>query len=115
MKRADIEKALVFWKTLLRLEDWRVDVFTGQPPHKMKLDKENLDGLNLFSPEELYSQIYLRRGATEEILVHELLHLVFDGDKADHIYDVLHERALNRTAEAFVKLKGATCKQNGTK
>lgn len=100
MTRKAIAKALPFWQKVLRLEDWRVDVEIAKASVM-----DDAEGLNYIHPEELYSQIQLRRGATEETLVHELLHLVFDGDGPLREYDVLHERGINRVAEALVNLR----------
>lgn len=67
-------------------------------------------GCNVFSVEELDSLVLLCKGSPniEETLVHELLHLVFDGHKdVDMVnnYDALHERALNRTAKALMAVR----------
>lgn len=104
MTHAEIKKALPFWKTALRLEDWDIIVKTV-PTAKLRIDGEDHEGLNWIHPEDMFSEIHLRRGATEETLVHELLHLVHDGDGPLKPYDVLHERALNRVAAAMMFLK----------
>lgn len=104
MTRREIEKALPFWKGLLRLEDWRISVDQSR---KKYLVEDGVDclGYNHYSSEEMESIIGLARGANEATLVHELLHLVLDGDRPGQPpYDVLHERAINRCAEALVTL-----------
>lgn len=103
MTRRAIEKALPYWKSLLKLGDWTITVRQGS---KAEMDGGEAVGLNFIHPEEMLSLILLRRGATEEDLVHEILHLVTDGDRAqDGTYDVLHERAINRVAGALIELK----------
>lgn len=107
MTRRQIEAAVPFWRSVLRLEDWTIEARTGKAS-EMVLDGGDNDGLNYFSPEEMKSQILLRRGANEEVFIHEMLHLVFDGDHPQKRYNVLHERALNRTAAALMRLKRMT-------
>jgi hypothetical protein len=104
MTRKEISKALPFWKMVLRLEDWNVIVKTVSAKEMMHDGSDN-EGLNFIHPEEMYSEILLRWGTKEETLVHELLHLVHDGDKELGPYDILHERALNRVAAAMMFLK----------
>lgn len=105
MTRREIEKALPFWKSLLRLEDWRIDARTVTAA-ELRVDGIDHDGYTIFHPEEMYANITLRRGETEETLVHELLHLVFDGDmgRINRPYSVPYERAINRCAEALTRL-----------
>lgn len=100
MTKREIGRALPFWQNILRLEDWRVEVLITRAS-----EMGDAEGLNYIHPEEMLSQIHLRRGASEETLVHELLHLVFDGDGPLREYDVLHERGINRVAGALVRLR----------
>lgn len=104
MTSREIARALPFWKMVLRLEDWNIIAIT-KPAKEMFHGGTDNEGLNFINPEEMHSEIWLRWGAAEETLVHELLHLVFDGDRAMRKYDVLHERALNRTAAALLFLR----------
>jgi hypothetical protein len=105
MTRKEISKSLKLWKTVLRLEDWNIIARTV-PAKQMQHEGTDNEGLNFIHPEEMYSEILLRWGATEETLVHELLHLVMDGDSELKPYDVLHERGINRIAAALMFLKG---------
>jgi hypothetical protein len=95
-----------YWARVLNLGNWTITVRRGT---KKILNSANMGGdlvgLNLFSPEEEVSDIYLAPGTDEVTLVHELLHLVFDGHTAvQGPYSAMHERALNRTAKALVEL-----------
>lgn len=102
MRLAEIRRVLPFWKSTLKLEDWTISV-----RHGTAAEMVDTVGLNFIHPEEMKSEILLRRGESEETLIHELLHIVFDGDKPqDGKYDVLHERAINRTAGALLAMKG---------
>lgn len=94
-----------FWQEVLNLLEWKITI-------RWATAKESVEcvGLNYFSVEEQKSAVAIARNCPknmqEETLVHELLHLVFDGhtptdpDK----YDPLHERALNKTAAALIRL-----------
>lgn len=104
MTRREISRALPFWQQVLRLEDWRITVRTAKASEMVHEDCGESEGLNYIHPEGMESEILLRRGATEETLVHELLHLVMDGDGPLRAYDVLHERGLNRIAGALMAL-----------
>lgn len=104
MTTRQLRRLLPIWTSLLNINDWTIQVRWGTDE-----EMEGVVGLNFFSPEELQSEILLARGEGEETLIHELLHLVFDGDrKLDGRYDQLHERALNRTAKALLNLRHGT-------
>jgi hypothetical protein len=105
-----IRRLLPFWQDVLNLREWKISVRFGTSTEMT----ENV-GLNYYSVEELQSQILLARGEGEETLIHELLHLVFDGHKPDGgPYDPLHERALNRTAAALTKLSALMRENNAS-
>jgi hypothetical protein len=107
MTTRQIQKALPFWKGLLRLEDWVVQVDNAPAQVMVCTDGTDAWGLTTWSAEDMRAQVHLRRGAGEEVLVHELLHLVYEGDQdGPRDYDILFERALNRTAGALVQLRG---------
>lgn len=99
MTKREIDQVLPFWQKILRLEDWRITARTA-PAAEMG----DCDGLNFLHPEEMLSEILLRRGASEETLVHEMLHVVFEGDTGLKTYDALYERGINRAAAALVML-----------
>ena len=106
MNLRELKKLLPFWQNILNLPEWNIIVRWGT--HK---ELGDCVGRNYFSPEELSSLILIDRKGDEieSTLVHELLHLVFDGHKnVDMIdqYDPMQERALNRTAAAMLKLVG---------
>jgi hypothetical protein len=95
---------LPFWQQVLNLKEWKITVRFGSD-EEMSSPGHPCQGLNYFSVEELSSEILLHPETDESTLVHELLHLVFDGHKHKlGKYDPLHERALNRTAAALMEL-----------
>lgn len=105
MTRKEINRALPFWQSVLRLEDWTIDVRTVAKA-KLVRDGDPLEGYTVMHLEELFAEIEMVRGATEDTLVHELLHIVHEGDNPEPIpYNTLYERALNRVAEAMMRLK----------
>lgn len=63
-------------------------------------------GLAYMSAEQESAVILLAKGEGLDTLIHELLHVVFDGHKqlTAEGYDALHERALNKTAAVLVAL-----------
>jgi len=106
MNIRQIRKLLAFWVQVLNLSEWKITARWGT---KSEMDGDDAVGLNFYSVEELVSTILLDRSQPadeyEHTLVHELLHLVFDGHKPPGgKYDPLHERALNKTATALIKL-----------
>ena len=104
MTLKQIDKAVEFWKPLLKLEAWTI-VVSVLPKSKMVHDGEETEGHIVMHLEERFANIELRRGASESTLVHELLHIVHDGDTGIGEYNILHERALNTVAEAMMFLK----------
>jgi len=99
-----LRKVAEFWIDIFNLREWKIEIRWGT-----KKEMRDAVGLNYYSVEELKSEILIAKDQTdaelESTLIHELLHLIFDGHKLpDDNYDPLHERALNRTAESFVKL-----------
>lgn len=104
MTRKEIEKALPFWMNVLNIENWEVTVRTGRTS-ELVYDGDPCDGLTYIHPEYSSAEIILKRGSKEDTLIHELLHIVFDGDKQLGPYDLLHERALNKTSQALLFLK----------
>jgi hypothetical protein len=95
---------LPLWQKVLNLQEWKIKVRFGSD-EEMNATGNPCQGLNYFSVEELTSEILLHPETDESTLVHELLHLVFDGHKSKlGKYDPLHERALNRTAAALMEL-----------
>lgn len=100
-----LRQRLAYWQEVLKLTEWTITVKFGTPEEMMDESGHRCHGLNFISVEELSSQIFLDRGDGEETLIHELLHVVFDGHRPqDEPYDPLHERAINRTAAAFMTI-----------
>jgi len=105
MTLPQMRNRIPFWQQALKLQDWTITI-------RWATAKESVEcmGLNYFSVEEQESVVAISRKCSpserEETVVHELLHLLFDGhtpvdpDK----YDPLHERALNQTAKALMSL-----------
>jgi hypothetical protein len=88
-----------YWRNRLNIKEWRIPVKWGTAK-KLGDDEGKID----FCSEDLSATIYLRRGGslTEETLVHELLHVVIEGDRTEDLkYDVHLERAINRIAAAL--------------
>lgn len=107
MTTKQLREAITYWQTVLNLGDWNIRVRIGKKIELTDPDGNECLGMNFIYPEELQSEIILKRGESEETLVHEMLHIVFDGDvQQDGLYDVLHERAINRTAKALLKVRG---------
>lgn len=105
MTLLQMRKCVPFWLEILNLREWTIKLRWAT-----KAEGKECQGLNYFSVEELKSTVVIDRKVKpadrEETLVHELLHLVFDGHEVVDTdkYDPLHERALNRTASALMKL-----------
>ncbi len=105
MNLREVRKLVPYWQEILNIKEWKITVRWGR---KKELPGEV--GLNIWSVEELESDILLARNqpAVEETLVHELIHLVVDGHKdpsLEEAYDPLHERAINRLAKALMKAR----------
>lgn len=107
MTQREILRALPFWQRALRLEDWRIEARTA-PAREMSHNGDECEGLCFIHQEEMFAEILLRRGATEETLVHEMLHVVFEGDSGLRAYDALYERGLNRVAQALIGLRSSS-------
>jgi len=61
-------------------------------------------GSCLWNAEECTAMIELLRGQGEDTLIHEMLHLVLEGhtNYEETKYSQMHERALNRLADAYL-------------
>lgn len=101
MTLPQLRKRAEYWQERLSIRDWRIAVKWGTAK-KMGDDEGKID----FCSEDLSATVFLKRGsaAKEETLVHELLHVVIEGDKKEDLkYDVHLERAINRIAAALCK------------
>lgn len=102
-------KQAEFWCMLLGVDqNWDVEIALG--------DTANLAGCagkNDISAEYQRSRILIAPGEPEETLVHEILHIIFDGHRVitDSTYDPVYELGLNKVARALVELKSK--KKNG--
>lgn len=111
MKIRELRQLTKKWIDILELGEWkgRVKVNWGTEEELKNAEGDALDGVNIFSTERRLSEVFINPELEDhqiiETLVHELLHLVVDGHKNSlGEYDAMHERALDRLAEAFVKL-----------
>lgn len=102
------------WKHRLGLLEWDVVVYihdedeSSQARGSIYWNFETLEArLGLTHP-MLFSRTAIGLIPLEEIIVHELLHLVFHGVKAkeDSHRGVLFEQGLNRTMRALIKAYG---------
>lgn len=92
-KRAD------YWRTRLNITEWTITV-KWLSAQKTGGDEGKVD----FCTEYLTATVYIARKCREKeaTLVHELLHIVIEGDKQEELkYDVHLERAINRIAAAL--------------
>ena len=99
MRLPEIRERAKHWQSRLKLNDWNICVQWGTVK-KMKDE----DGKVEFCSEDLSATVYIHPKCTkrEETLVHELLHIVIEGDKTEDLkYDVHMERAINRIAAAL--------------
>lgn len=108
-----MERLLIEWQRLLRLQDWDIKInFIHH--HKLELGgfgeidwslHKKIATLDLVYPEELSDNL---RYNPEKTLVHELLHLHFSviyHTKKDSPEDKLHEAAIDQVARALIKLR----------
>ena len=108
----DLRKAAAHWREVLGLSEWTLYVCYGKPVDgQADLAKGEIsadcEGQAMWHTESPHAIIALRRGqATEETVVHELLHIRLEGHRPAPIkYDPLYERALNLIAAALLKSK----------
>lgn len=97
-----LTKRANYWCQLLGVDDkWNIGIEIGHVG-----EMEGCRGMNIISPEYQACKIMIAPGEPEETLVHEILHIILDGHKADRDeYDPMHERAINKMASALVKLE----------
>ncbi len=98
----ELRRLCRLWQKRLRITDWRITV-------KFSEAEGNL-GITDYNPRELIATIEIRPGQTEEryhdggteqTLIHELLHVVLDGEKEYGGEDLGQERSINRIADAL--------------
>jgi len=109
-----------YWQMVLKLQDWNIDVELCSTRDLERLKEGQRTAFNTVYPslhksfirikelEERYNEDGLEEDM-EVDLVHELLHLHFDGlycdEKREIAAEVVHERALNAVAEALVTFR----------
>lgn len=98
MTLLDLQEHLAYWQERLNLREWTITA---------RWDRCKEQGWCVWSSEELTAEVGIARHgrAKEETLIHELLHLVFEGHGPIHARTYNHhlERAINRTASALMK------------
>lgn len=100
MTLGQLQERKDYWQARLNLKEWRITATWG-PQKGMKC----FHGMCWWNPEELIATIQINRMSKdkESILVHELLHIVWQGHADVPDYDIHIERAINRTADALLR------------
>ncbi len=103
----DLQLRCDYWLNTLQMGEWK-----GRTKVLIKTPKWLLTNLEpscvreggcWWSAEECKAEIYLLRKATEETLLHEIVHLLFQGHTTYSAYDELMERSINRLVSAMVR------------
>ena len=104
MSQKDLNSLLRYWRKKLGVDSsWKITA-----KFALTENMQECQGLNHIFPEYQSSEILIDENNTEveETLVHELLHILFDGDlPIDIEYSVTHERAINKVAALLVQSK----------
>ena len=93
-----------YWKRVLNLTEWKIDVSWMTEED----DELNAVGLCRWMAEEQTAEIRIRKTTpNEDVLLHEILHLLFDGhlNYEYEEYCPLHERSINKITESLMKLE----------
>lgn len=105
MTLRELRKCAARWQEALNLREWKIRVDWGTGDESP--ESGPVVGCCQWNAEELQAKIHITRGSVsqEETLVHEMLHIVYQGhlEAVPEEYDVHLERALNRTAAALVQ------------
>lgn len=106
----EFSRALAFWKTVLRLGDWKISVRVAS-----KKELGEREAFVELSPHYREATVWLRRltkldTALEEDLVHELLHVAFwqashELGKKPEDDSIPFEQGLNTVADLLVALR----------
>lgn len=119
MRKNELEERLAYWQKVLRLQDWRI--------HVEMVDSDEIENnagqchvhqhgktavIKLIKPEAYnrtssFAKAFPDTLEVEVTLVHELLHIPFDGlfvEEENEIREDREEQALEMTAHALVRL-----------
>ncbi len=116
MTLEQLQARATYWCGLLGVDDrWTVTLSIGNVSNM-----EGNVGLNELEPEYQKSHIILAPGEGDETLVHEILHILFDGYKSRKEIQEdkpQHELAINKVAATLVELakKKKNAKQSSAK
>lgn len=110
MTKAQAERLVKKWKSLLGLDGWNVS-FEVDHPHKVEVDGELVQGWSRVNRNLRTVKIKVAEGIQdlEQTVVHELLHAYFDlqgMDRKDYEY-VRSEQGVEMCACALVSLDRA--------
>lgn len=100
MRIKEVRSRLNHWQRRLNITHWKIDV-------KWIPKGESDDmGDSWWHFEEASAGIRLAKGAREDTLLHELLHIVIDGHTNCDLYvpEPNHERAINDIARALIEV-----------
>jgi hypothetical protein len=91
------------WQKVLGVAHWKIHVRWAKPGDRV----DDCYGCCEWFTEEANAAVILNRSrADEETIVHELLHVAFEGHLSDSKpYDPLYEQAINRLAKVLVAAK----------
>lgn len=101
-----LQKRCNYWLDTLQMGEWqgRVNIHLKSAKALEEITGSPSTGGCLWSTEECRADIYLlKHAATEDTLLHELVHLLLEGHSTYKGYDELLERANNRIVNALMK------------
>lgn len=100
-----------YWKDLLNLREWTIEVRWGSTK-----ETPRLHGYCWWHSEEFQAVVAVWKGSREKeaVLVHELLHIVIEGhQELTREYDVNIERAINRITYAMLAAENRAENETG--
>lgn len=111
----ELDKALAYWKHLLRLDNWEIAARIVRASESQEADcggsvsmTKTLPSavIHLLNPTDYPNDVPAPQDH-EQVLVHELVHCIMCQWNYKHgSYEhILHEQAVNSLAHSFVKLK----------
>lgn len=100
------------WQKRLGLEDWKISAtFCSEETFKEKIGGDSVGGC-FWTADRKIAEIYIRKPSVlhslgddlEDILVHEMLHILLEGHKEEiPPDDVNTERAINQLSAALIR------------
>lgn len=98
MTLRQLKKLANYWKKRLNIIEWNINVDWSSESEK------DLLGSTYIHAEELTADVYINpnQETQEETLVHELLHIVYEGDQNSEAYSIPLEKAINRITKALL-------------